>query len=279
MSDAFGFDPGLNARWRGAVDAHKDHARADWPAEAVGLVDAEGGYHPCENIAEDPTSFFEIRDRDLAAVDGGRPAALLHSHTAVPHPESGATTQPNDSPSAADMQTQIDMAIPWGISLCIETGATDPFWFGDQVPRPPLFGRSFRHGVDDCYAFIRDWHREVAGIAIPDFPRDAEWWEPREDAPQQDLYRDGFEAAGFDRVHRPDGPLPGDVFLCSIRSPVMNHGGVYLGDGLIGHHLVHQLSLRSPATIWRAKLGFLVRHRDLPDDWRPDHVRDHSADP
>ncbi len=269
MSDAFGFDPGLTARWGAAVAAHKEHAAAEWPREAVGLVDAAGAYHACRNVADDPVRTFEIADADLAAVDGGRPAAVLHSHTSEPDPVTGRTLPPNDCPSEIDMRTQIDMAVPWGISLCIETGASDPFWFGDPVPRPPLYGRTFRHGVDDCYAFIRDWHREAAGIAIPDFPRGLDWWEQAEGEAQQDLYAQGFEAAGFARAHRPDGPLPGDVFLCSVRSPVMNHGGVYLGDGLIGHHLMHQLSLRQPASIWRPKLGFLVRHRDLPDDWRP----------
>lgn len=272
MSGAFVFDAGYTARWRAAVEAHKAHAAAEWPREACGLIGVDGAYHPCANIAEDPVRTFEIANADLAAVDAGRPAALLHSHTAIPQ-EGGPALPPLDAPSAADMRAQSDMAIPWGITLCLEGGATDPFWFGDQVERPPLYGRSYRHGVDDCYAFIRDWHATVAGLTIPDFPRDLDWWEPEPDLPQQDLYREGFATAGFARVERPDGPRPGDVFLCAVRAPVMNHGGVYLGDGLIGHHLMHQLSLHQPASVWRSKLRFFVRHRDLPDTWMPDTGR------
>ena len=270
MSDALLHDPGLTARWRDAVDLHKAHAASEWPREAVGLIDGGGKYRPCTNVAVDPVGYFEIANSELFSVDNGNPAALLHSHTAVPDPVTGKTTQPMPCPSAADMQAQMSMAIPWGISLCIEGGATDPIWFGDQVERPPLYGRTFIHGVNDCYAWIRDWYREVAGIRLKDFARDLDWWEPAEQDKVANLYMDGFEEAGFVHVQRPYSPLPGDVFLCKVRSPVINHGGVYLGDGMIAHHLMGQLSVRTAASIWRPKLDFLVRHRDLPEDWKPE---------
>jgi cell wall-associated NlpC family hydrolase len=272
--DALQFDNGLNIQWRSAVDAHKLHAHREFPKEAVGLISQSGDYHPCTNIADTPETHFMISEAERWAVDEGRAAALLHSHTATPHPVTGQTRQPKDAPSTADMVGQAAMAIPWGISLCIESGAVDPFWFGDQVMRPPLYGRVFRHGVNDCYAFIRDWYRDVAGIAIPDFPRDTSWWEAgTEGEPPLDLYAQGFAEAGFSRVDRNYNPLPGDVFLCRVRSPVLNHGGVYLGNGMIGHHVMEHLSLYQPAEIWRNKLDFLVRHKDLPDNWRPDNVQ------
>lgn len=274
MSDALQFDNGLNAKWRSAVDAHKLHAAQEFPKEAAGLITQVGTYHPVENIAPTPETHFEFHRDVLLSVDDGRPAALLHSHTAAPHPVTGQTREPKESPSTADMIAQRDMALPWGISRCIESGATDPVWFGDQVQRPPLYGRRFIHGIDDCYSFIRDWYREVTGISIPDFPRDVDWWERGEaEEPPMDLYEQGFAEAGFSRVDRNFAPLPGDVFLCKVKSPVLNHGGVYIGGGLIGHHLQHQLSLRQPAEIWRPKLGFLVRHHSLPDDWKPTDVR------
>lgn len=269
MSDALAFDCGLSDRWRGAVDAHKAHAASEWPREAVGLISGSGDYKPCMNIAADPVSHFEVSDAQMWEVNGDRPAALLHSHTGATHPVTGATIHPRDCPSAADMVCQRDMAIPWGITCCVEGGASDPFWFGDQVPRAPLYGRTFRHGVHDCYAFIRDWYAQEAGILLPDFARDLDWWEPDDEGKVHfDLYADGFEGAGFVKVDRPYNPLPGDVFLCRVKSQVMNHGGVYVGDGLIGHHLLWELSGRRPAALWRPKLDFLVRHRDLPDDWR-----------
>ncbi|ACL60581.1 NlpC/P60 family protein [Methylobacterium nodulans] len=270
MSLAFAFDDGLTTRWSAAVDAHKRHAHAEWPREAGGLILEDGSYAPLRNIAGEPLTEFETDPAEVEAVSGHRYLAVLHSHCSVEDPATGKVTPPPDCPSGADMEAQIATAVPWGISLCLSTGCADPFWFGDQVPRPPLLGRQFRHGVNDCYSLGRDWHREVAGILIPDFVRDPDWWQPREGQPQLDLYRDGFERAGFRRVERgPEGPLPGDCFLCRVRSPVLNHGGIYIGGGLILHHLAHQLSGRDPAAVWRSKLDFLVRHTDLPDDWRP----------
>jgi cell wall-associated NlpC family hydrolase len=38
--------------------------------------------------------------------------------------------------------------------------------------------------------------------------------------------------------------LPGDCFLMQVASPVPNHAAVYLGDGLILHHLQGRLSSR-----------------------------------
>lgn len=269
MSLAFEHDPRteLNAQWRAAVDAHKRHAASEWPREACGAILPDGSYLASANVSKTPEVSFRL---PRGFFEKHEPIAILHSHTAEVT-ERGTVLDPQDCPSYDDMVCQIDTAVPWGISLAAPGGATDPFWFGDEVPRPPLYGRRFRHGVDDCYSFIRDWHREEAGIEIPEFPRDPDWWEPGEDgkSAQADLYQDGFESAGFARVERDfRSILPGDVFLCSVRSKVLNHGGVYVGNGLIGHHLTHQLSMRDPAAIWKPKLNFLVRHKDLPEDWR-----------
>lgn len=262
MSPVSVFDPGLTPRWRPAVEAHKAHAVAEWPREACGLIDLGGDYHPVSNVASDPVHTFELDGSAYLDLGPDNVAAVLHSHTSG-EGEGGRVVPPLDAPSAADMRSQMDMAVPWGITLCLRDGASDPFWFGDQVPRPPLLGRSFRHGVDDCYALIRDWHQEAAGIPLPDYPRDEAWWEDG-----GELYGQ-FADAGFSRVQRDREPAIGDVFLCRVRSPVHNHGGIYIGGGLILHHLSHQLSMRSPASVWRTKLDFLVRHRDLPEGWAP----------
>ncbi|MGY2048923.1 NlpC/P60 family protein [Methylobacterium sp. JK268] len=274
MSLAFAHDDGLSTRWAQAVDAHKRHAAASWPAEAGGLILPDGNYAPLRNVAGDPLTEFETDPVEVAAVSGHAYAAVLHSHCSIEDPRTGQVTPPPACPSGEDMRAQMDTAVPWGITLCVSAGCSDPFWFGDQVPRAPLLGRPFVHGKWDCYSLARDWHREFVGIEIPDVAREPDWWKPHVDRPPLDLYADGFARAGFVRVGtdgrpREAGPLPGDCFLCRVRSSVMNHSGVYLGGGLILHHLAHQLSGRDPASVWRSKLSFLIRHRDLPDDWRP----------
>lgn len=263
MSLALVFDPGLTSRWREAVDAHRAHAAEDWPNEACGLVNAEGNYVRCVNRAANPLEDFEMSEKDYLAAGPKGPLAVLHSHTSIPE-ENGAVRAPLACPTEPDMVSQMETAIPWGITLCSEDSCSDPFWFGDQVPRAPLLGRPFRSGVWDCWSLIRDWYAVVANINLPDFPRSPNWWESG-----GDMYM-RFEEANFARVERGAvGALPGDVFLCSVNAPVRNHGGVYIGDGLLAHHLQGLLSGRAPAAQWRAKMDFLVRHKDLPDDWEP----------
>ena len=59
-------------------------------------------------------------------------------------------------------------------------------------------------GVSDCYSLIRDWYRTERGIALPEFPRDWEWWEYG-----GDLYAMGFAEAGFVKLPENDGVMCG----------------------------------------------------------------------
>jgi len=129
-----------------------------------------------------------------------------------------------------------------------------------------LIGRPFINGIWDCYSTgIRDVFRydgfglisefyKTDSIILPDFPRDYEWWggvgkDGKEFGPTADLYRDNFEAAGFRPIDISE-LRGGDVFLAQIGSTVTNHGGVYLGDGQIFHHLRRRVSRREPAPQW-----------------------------
>lgn len=231
-----------------AIAAFRAHALEEHPREACGLV-TSGGYARCVNLADDPTEAFEIHPEVL--MEHAPVLAVCHSHT---HAEA--------VPSAADMEGQLATGLPWGLCATDGERVSEPWFWGAGVAPPPLLGREFRHGPSgsdgrgDCYALIRDWFHVERGIDLPEFARDREWW-----LAGGDLYRDGFAAAGFERV---DGdPRPGDVLLGQIRSPVPNHGAVYLGDGLMLHHLEHRLSAREPVGGWRKHLTHVLRHRSL----------------
>jgi cell wall-associated NlpC family hydrolase len=138
--------------------------------------------------------------------------------------------------------------------------------------RAPLLGRQFFHGVLDCYTLIRDWYEREAGIALPDFERSDDWW-----TKGQDLYMQGFAAAGFARI--PDGAelRAGDVILMAVRAPVANHAGIYLDTRALAeapdlhrvpnamlHHLYGRLSERVVfGGYWRETTRAVVRHRDF----------------
>jgi len=247
---------------------------AEFPKEAVGLVLEDGDgyrYLPVENVAADPTKHFAI-DPAVQEQHFGEIAAVIHSH-------------PNGwpVPSEADMAQQQAMLVPWGIYATDGTRFTPPTWFGHgtklSAPKGPLIGRGFIHGWQDCLSLIIDWHAEF-GVALPDHPRDWEWWLPGKNGePPQDFYRDLYEPFGFELI---EGPAPGATFFAALgyddnRRPIdrPNHGGIYLGNGLILHHRGSEkaidparLSARQPLGRWTRFFNgpiTWVRHKDLPD--------------
>ena len=247
--------------------AAKEHLINCYPNEGVGFV-VGGAFVPQENISPNAIKTFELPAS--AWVNHGPIQAVLHSHPSTPDRPG------NDYPSAADMESQIATAVPWGIIVCDGERAADPVWFGDQVEQPPLTGpkRYFRHGVTDCYSLIRAYYREEKGIIIPDFPRDWEWWSQQKSgsAENQNLYAEGFASAGFRQIP-PHEVRPGDVFLAAIRSKVPCHGGVYLGGSgdMILHHLTSgkpvdrtRLAVNEPGIRYLKYVTHWLRHKDIP---------------
>jgi proteasome lid subunit RPN8/RPN11 len=210
------------------------HAMQEYPKESCGLIVdgyienlvVHGQYVPMKNSYKNPTEGFYISKRDIEPYLG-RITALAHSH-----PDADPV------PSAADMNGQMNMAVPWIILSTNGSNCSAPFAFGEQLGDIPLEDRYFRHGVTDCYDAIKDYCKQKRGIILPNFPRDWGWWDNG-----GNLYEKGFTHAGFRRI-KADTPEeisqliePHDVFLLSMRSNVANHGGIYLGDGLLYHHL------------------------------------------
>ncbi|WP_034609574.1 C40 family peptidase [Desulfovibrio aminophilus] len=237
------FDPDV-------IRAIRAHAEAEFPRESCGLV-VGGAYLPMDNLAQDPESEFAMPPEALL-----RPGiqAVVHSHPAGP-----------DCPSEADMAQQIASGLPWGIVTVCPDGeaegpaAREPFFWGDGVPRPPLKGREFRHGVTDCYALCRDWHFQETGELLPDFPRPDEWW-----AHGGNLLLERFREAGFETVPLSEARR-GDGLLFSIRlgrrDDVVNHCAVLLDHGMILHHLAGRLSRQEHLGGWRRFLRLAIRRR------------------
>lgn len=242
-----------------AIAAFKADALARWPEEACGLV-TPTGYVPCANRAADPRIDFRVADADFAAA--GEVLAVLHSHTHRRTAAGDLVAKPIDAPSLSDQIHQPATGAPWGIA-CVTRSAgaevadhvTEPFFFGDEIDPPALVGRSFRWGVSDCLALVRDWHR-ARGIAFGNVPRE-EGWEAA-----ADLFRDNFAAVGFRPV---DGPVrDGDCFLMRINADVPNHCGIVDGDGLLLHHLAGRLSGHAPLVRLQRQFTHRLRHKDLP---------------
>lgn len=203
------------------------HAQEAFPRESCGLLVIRKGrevYWACRNIGVG-TDQFVLHPEDYAHADEqGQIVAVVHSHPGLPC-----------TPSQADRVACEASGLPWYI-VSIPSGEWTSLEPTGYVA--PLVGREWSHGVLDCYALVRDWFRAERGIDLPNFTRFDDWWKRGEN-----LYLDNFAQVGF-AVVEPDELQTGDCLLMQVASPVPNHAAVYLGDGLILHHLQGRLSSR-----------------------------------
>ncbi|MFV8905738.1 C40 family peptidase [Serratia fonticola] len=230
---------------RHIISAVMAHAEESYPAECCGLVVQVGKrqqYLRCRNTASEPTEQFSMHPEDYAAAeDAGEIVAIVHSHP-------DATTQP----SQLD-QAQCDLSqLPWVIASWPE-GDIRTIMPTEGVK--PLLGRPFVHGIWDCYGIVRDWYRLECDIDLPDFERSDGWWERGEN-----LYMQHYADAGFIPV---TGDLRlGDVIIMQVRADEPNHAGVYLGDGVMLHHMYGQLSKHVPYDgYWQERTIITLRYR------------------
>ena len=254
------------------LHAAYQHALSCWPEESCGVITPQG-FVPYPNVSSgDRKLTFAIPaevwvEHEILAV--------VHSHT-----------NGNRHATRIDMEQQAVSGVPWMVIVNDEHTIQDVFWLGDEVPIPPLLGRTFRHGVTDCYGLIRDAYR-LGRAALADepnaerrihnwpfeptllmqMPRDHEWWtDPNDLNPGANLYTANFEAAGFYALDSDDPPEVGDVFFSRFHpgarhNPKVNHAGLYIGNGLLLHHVEGALSCRSPLHIYQRTIAQWVRYR------------------
>ncbi|MEX0445336.1 C40 family peptidase [Xenorhabdus sp. SGI246] len=227
------------------------HAQAAYPNEGCGLVIQQGRrqrYVPCRNTASSPTVQFLIHPADYAAAeDQGAIVAIVHSHP-------DATTQPSQLDIA-----QCDLSqLPWVI---VSWPEGDSRTLMPLAGIKPLIGRPFVHGIWDCYAIVRDWYQLERMLELPDFERTDGWWDRGEN-----LYMKQYAEAGFIACR---GELQtGDVIIMQVQASEPNHAGIYLGDGLMLHHLYGQLSKREPYHgYWQERTIITLRHSSASADF------------
>jgi proteasome lid subunit RPN8/RPN11 len=229
-----------------ALEAVRAHAGSESPRESCGLVVVHKGkqvYLPCTNIHHEPNNNFMIRPEDVvSAEDSGDVVAVVHSHVAHP-----------PVPSDADLVQIEAHGLPWVI---VNHPVGNIGIFEPSGYKAPLVGRQFSHGVLDCYSLVRDFYREELGVELPDHQRDPFWWEKG-----QNIYMDRYEADGWSPVPA-EQARRGDMILMAHNSTVPNHAAVYLGDGIMLHHLMGRLSTREVYGGYWAKITrVILRHR------------------
>ncbi|WP_414451295.1 C40 family peptidase [Burkholderia sp. 22PA0099] len=235
------------------LNAIRAHAIRAYPLECCGLVVVARGreqYVECSNAATGGDHFVLPAQEFADAEDRGAVVAVVHSHPDAPAAASEADQAACEASGIAwhivEVRRDDSGAVVVGDLVTIEP-------CGFQVP---LVGRSFAHGVLDCYTLVRDWWRTEQGVVLRDFARRDEWWWQG-----GDLYMQHYRDAGFEPVAQEAELQRGDVILMQVRADVPNHAGVYLGDGTMLHHLYGRLSSRDPyGGYWREITRLVVRY-------------------
>ena len=253
--------------FRETIEAIKAHALKDYPRESCGLVVEVNGdetYWPCKNLADNTHQFVMDHEDYANAEDAGTVTAIVHSHP-------DAEPVPSEADKMACEATQL----PWVIVSVRDGDASNM-----SVTQPtgyiaPLVGRQFFHGFMDCYTLIQDWYAREAGITLPDFKREDDWWHRG-----KDYYMERFKVAGFRELARDEVIQPGDVVLMTIRAEVANHAGVYLDTrplkeapdlhpvpNAMLHHLYGRASERVVyGGFWLMATRMIIRHKDFKDE-------------
>lgn len=246
-------------------NAMKEHAKREFPREAVGfvmLVDGVETYEPLVNLYEGNDKAIVCPKSQAVAYDKGEVVAFFHSHPNQP-----------ERPSEADLVGCEAMKLPWLIYPLNDHDGEIKFsrliTIRPNGYQAPLIGRFFYHGVLDCYTLIQDYYKRELSIELPDFERDDEWWKKG-----GNLYEENFTSAGF--VHVSDLRAH-DVVLMQYHSSVANHAGVFIGDTALKsedmgftvpdamiHHASNRLSERVVyGGYWAEITRKVLRHKDL----------------
>jgi len=228
------------------------HAQESYPNESCGMV-INGKYKPYKNIADDPVNEFKIHS-NAYILNEGNIDFIIHSHC--------DTETQNDTghASKSDMLQQIATNVPWCLIHINKYGNyTRHFCWGDQLPPQDLIGRPFAHGIYDCYTLVRDYYR-INGIGtLPIFPRSNHFWKEYNNHKPENMIINGMNQLNLTRISMSELQV-GDACFAQIQAPIVNHCAIFLGNGLVLHHLYHKLSCREPMMRYREAWKCFIRY-------------------
>lgn len=230
------------------------YAKAHLPREACGFVVAQShgkcAVLDCANVHPTPDTDFKISGDDWEkAEELGEVVAVWHS-------------EPNGRGklSPADLTWSEEVATPY-LMYAVEADKWDYHepngWMHD------LTGRPFVYGILDCYSTARDFYNAKHGILLPNYQREHGWWK------HSDLITKTYGDAGFVRVDDELRPSDGILMSTMPKYRVVNHIGIYVGEGYMLHHPSNRASTLRPyhptnkGDFYVASTVAIVRHQSL----------------
>ena len=237
------------------MEQMKTEAEEMYPQEAVWLITRKG-CRLVDNLAENTEESFRVSEQDTFLAYKEGLLAVVHSHCDEPV-----------APSKLDMEGQELSGVTWGIIQVVEGNYRRHIWWGDDVPRQPLLGRIFIHGVSDCWNLVRDFYAEH-GVKLGIVPRVWQAWIDR--SPFEDLW----EEFGFVEVPRSQAQY-GDMIYIKVRGDHTHHCGVMVGDEEFLHHPgsdepynESRLSIKENVHRYMPYITRVLRHPDMKDKQR-----------
>lgn len=222
------------------------------PDEAVGYR-----FVQMDNQASQKKTHFEMAEEDFAPYRDKAGIMLVHSH---PH-------GPN-YPSYHDIATTAALGITSVLIAPSEGGVHGyEFIYFGPAGLHGIEARTYRFGVTDCFACVRDIYAQSHQIILPDMPREWGWWEER-----KSYFERYYRSFGFHKLQEGAMLQEADVFIARLRAPVDNHSGYYAGNGLIIHHLAgrypvdkSRLVTTEPVTRMQPFIHYWLRHDTMKD--------------
>lgn len=198
--------------------------RYAYPQECCGIVDLQGRWHECTNMADEPEVSFKIDGfemGELARTVGIR--CIVHSHTKSKLGLHICT------PSLSDVEGQKKSGVPWIIFGCTSAGVSKGMAL-PPVHNPEYLGRPYVYGLQDCGTLLWDFYFYEFGLTlcVPvelSLVKRKEWG----GSVSQVIQLNGFTELPLStsELHK------GDVLLVSSYGERRAHGVLYIGDGLV----------------------------------------------
>lgn len=118
--------------------------------------------------------------------------------------------------------------------------------------------RLYIYGVNDCYTLIRDYFKDTHGVFLPsNIDRSFGWW-----FMGQNLYVDNYSTFGFKETK--DFIKKDDVLLFKFESGAPSHTAIYMGNGMMLHHMLGRFSCIEPYDgTYKMNLVSVFRHGSI----------------
>lgn len=229
----------------------KEAVIASYPNEAViGITKTSAIV--LDNIHSDTLYYFMVDSKKFYK---HKFIALVHSHTSHQSKQQERLFSYSDirSPSVADLNTQINMGIEFGICGYDGDNYIPPVFFPDY--ESDIFDKPFIYGVYDCYRVVKAWYYQNKGIKLIDKPRD---FDSKTISSLIDVYND----FGFYEIDKSVQLVEGDVITMKIGSTFDNHVSLYIGDGNILHHLTNRMPVVEQYSKWNGKISKHLRYKN-----------------